>query len=90
MWRGSAARLLRQMDRSGEAVQEQRGQSKLLTLMGKAGAQGSSLRYIYRTLNLPAKRARQLAQDLLTAGLIAERVYGRVEWYIAVEFLTEE
>ncbi len=90
MWRGSAARLLHQMDRSGEAVQEQRDQSKLLTLMRKAGTQGSSLRDIYRALNLPAKRARQLAQDLLRAGLIVERVYGRAEWYIAVEFLTEE
>ncbi len=90
MWRGSAARLLHQMDRSGEAVQEQRDQSKLLMLLRKAGVQGSSLRDVYRALNLPAKRARQLAQDLLKAGLIVERLYGRAEWYVAAEFLTEE
>lgn len=90
MWRGSAARLLHQMDRSGEAVQEQRDQSKLLILLGRAGTQGSSLRDIYRALNLSAKRARQLAQDLVKAGLIVERLYGRAEWYVAVEFLTEE
>lgn len=90
MWRGSAARLLHQMDRTGEAVQEQRDQSKLLMLLRKAGTQGSSLRDIYRALNLSAKRARQLAQDLVKAGLIVERLYGRAEWYVAVEFLTEE
>ncbi len=90
MWRGSAARLLHQMDRSGEAVQEQRDQSKLLMLLRKAGTQGGSLRDVYRALNLPAKRARQLAQDLVKAGLIVERLYGRAEWYVAVEFLTEE
>lgn len=89
MWRGSAARLLYQMDRSGEAVQEQRDQSKLLLLLNKAGTQGSSLRNVYRALNLSAKRARQLAQDLVKAGLIVERLYGRAEWYVAVEFLTE-
>lgn len=59
-------------------------------LLRKAGIQGSSLRDVYRALNLPAKRARQLAQDLLKAGLIVERLYGRAEWYVAVEFLTEE
>ncbi|GIK64255.1 MAG: hypothetical protein BroJett018_20490 [Chloroflexota bacterium] len=90
MWRGSAARLLHQMDRSGEAVQEQRDQSKLLMLLRKSATQGSSLRDIYRALNLPAKRARQLAQDLVRAGLIVERLAGRAEWYVSVEFLTED
>lgn len=90
MWRSSAAQLLHQMDRSGEAVQEQRDQSKVLLLLKKAGLQGSSLRDIYRVLNLPAKRARQLAQDLVRAGLIVERLSGRAEWYVAVEFLMEE
>lgn len=86
IWRASAAQLLVQMDRSGEAVQEQREQGKLLQTLRKAGAKGSGLRELYRTLNLPAKRARQMAQDLVRAGLIVERQNGRAEWYMAVEF----
>ncbi len=89
MWRGSSAYLLHKMDRSGEAVQEQCDQSKLLMLLRKAGVQGSSLRDVYRTLNLPAKRARQLVQDLLKVGLIVERSMV-VPSGIGVEFLTEE
>ena len=86
IWRHSAGQLLYQMDRSGEAVQEQREQGKLLTLIRKEGANGKSLRDLYRALNLPAKRARQLAQDLVRAGLIVERQNGRAEWYVAAEF----
>jgi Bifunctional DNA primase/polymerase, N-terminal/Protein of unknown function (DUF3987) len=86
IWRHSAAQLLYQMDRSGEAVQEQREQSKLLQLIRKEGTTGKGLRELYRTLNLPAKRARQLAQDLVRAGLIVERLQGRAEWYISSEF----
>jgi predicted transcriptional regulator len=41
---------------------------------------------MYRALNLPAKRARQMAQDLVRAGLIVERQNGRAEWYLAAEF----
>jgi predicted transcriptional regulator len=88
-WRGSAARLLQQMDRSGEAVMEQRDQSKLLALLRKSAQHGMGLRDLYHALNLPAKRARQLAQDLVKAGLIVERLYGRAEWYVAVEFIAD-
>ena len=86
IWRASAAQLLVQMDRSGEAVQEQREQSKLLDMIRKAGTNRRGLREMYRALNLPAKRARHLAQDLVRAGLIVERQNGRAEWYIGSEF----
>jgi len=86
IWRHSAAQLLYQMDRSGEAVQEQREQGKLLQLIRREGSKGKGLRELYRALNLPAKRARQLAQDLVKAGLIVERTNGRAEWYVASEF----
>ena len=86
IWRASAAQLLAQMDRSGEAVQEQREQGKMLQYLRKAGAKGSGLRELYRALNLPAKRARQMAQDLVRAGVIVERQNGRAEWYMAAEF----
>jgi len=86
IWRHSAAQLLYQMDRSGEAVQEQREQGKLLQLIRREGSKGKGLRELYRALNLPAKRARQLAQDLVKAGLIVERQNGRAEWYVAAEF----
>jgi len=85
MWRDSAAQLLTQMDCSGEAIQEQREQNKFLKHLQRAGKQGSGLREIYRALNLPAKRARQMAQDLVRAGLIVERQNGRSEWYLAAE-----
>lgn len=86
IWRASAAQLLVQMDRSGEAVQEQREQTKLLQMIRNSGAKGKGLRELYRALNLPAKRARQLAQDLVRAGLIIERQNGRAEWHVATEF----
>ena len=74
------------MDRSGEAVQEQREQGKMLHYLRKSGAKGSGLREMYRALNLPAKHARQMAHDLVRAGLIVERQNGRAEWYVASEF----
>ena len=43
------------------------------------------LRELYRALNLPAKRARHLAQDLVRAGLIVEQLNGRAEAYMSVE-----
>jgi len=89
-WRGSAHRLLDQLDRSGEAVQEKRQQERLLTTIRQAGAAGVALRDLYRNLNFSAKQARQLAQDLVRAGLIEERRMDRAEWFIAVEHLVEQ
>ncbi len=89
MWRESAARLLTQLDRSGEAVQERREQDRLLQAIRRGGSRGCNLRDLYRNLNLSAKRARQLAQDLVKAGLVVERLMDRAEWYIATEFVRD-
>jgi DNA-binding MarR family transcriptional regulator len=88
-WRTSAHRLLEQLDRSGEAVVERRQQDRVLTIVREAGAAGIAMRDLYRRLNLSAKQARGLAQDLIRAGLIEERRIDRAEAYIAVESLTD-
>ena len=85
-WRSSAHRLLDQLDNTGEAIQERRQQDKLLKAIRQAGAGGANLRSMYRSLSLTAKRARQLSQDLVRAGLVVERRVGKAEWYIAAEF----
>jgi len=84
-WRTSAHRLLEQLDKSGEAVVERRLQDRVLIVIQEAGAAGVAMRDLYRKLNLSAKQARQLAQDLIRAGLIEERRIDRAEAYIAVE-----
>ena len=89
-WRQSAHRLLEQLDRSGEAVQEKRHQDRLLNAIRQAGTTGVALRDLYRNLNFSAKQARQLAQDLVRAGLIEERRMDRAEWFIAVEHVSEQ
>ena len=83
----SAARLLAEIDKSGEAIQERRDQDRLLRAIQRSGATGSNLRDLYRNLNLSAKRARQLAHDLVKAGLVTERQFQGAEWYVAMEFL---
>jgi predicted transcriptional regulator len=88
-WRQSAHRLLEQLDRSSEAVVERRQQDRLLNAIRETGHSGIAMRALYRKLNLSAKQARQLAQDLIRAGLIEERRIERAEAYIASEFLTE-
>jgi predicted transcriptional regulator len=88
-WRQSAHRLLEQLDRSSEAVVERRQQDRLLSAIRDAGQNGIAMRDLYRKLNLSAKQARQLAQDLIRAGLIEERRIERAEAYIATEFLVE-
>jgi predicted transcriptional regulator len=88
-WRESAHRLLEQLDRSGDAVQEKRQQDRLLNAIRQGGAEGMALRDLYRNLNFSAKQARQLAQDLVKAGLIEERRMDRAEWFIAVEHVNE-
>jgi hypothetical protein len=85
-WRSSAHRLLDQLDRTGEAIQERRQQDKLLRAVRLTGASGANLRCLYRSLNLTAKKARQLADDLARAGLVVERRVGKAEWYVAAEF----
>jgi len=84
-WRMSAHRLLEQLDKSGEAVIERRLQDRILIVIQEAGGAGIAMRDLYRKLNLSAKQARTLAQDLIRAGLIEERRIDRAEAYIAVE-----
>lgn len=55
-------------------------------MIRKSGANGKGLRELDRALNPPAKRARQLAQDLVRAGLIVERQHRRAEWYVSSKF----
>ncbi len=57
----SAHRLLDQLDRSGEAVQEKRHQDRMLRSIRTAGSSGVGLRDLYRNLNFSAKQARQIA-----------------------------
>jgi len=89
-WRQSAHHLLEQLDRSGEAVVERRQQDRLLNTIRQAGTGGIALRELYRNLNFSAKQARQLAQDLMRAGLIEERRLDRAEWFVAAEFITSQ
>ncbi|MBI5928544.1 MAG: bifunctional DNA primase/polymerase [Chloroflexi bacterium] len=89
-WRMSAHRLLEQMDRRGEASHERRQQDTLLRAIRQAGAEGASLRVLYRNLHLTAQRARLLAQELARAGLVVERRFSGIEWYVASEYATDE
>jgi uncharacterized protein DUF3987 len=89
-WRQSAHRLLEQLDRSSEAVVERRQQDKLLNAIRQGGLEGVPLRDLYRNLNFSAKQARQLAQDLVRAGLVDERRVDRAEWFVAAEFIASE
>jgi hypothetical protein len=89
-WRESAHRLLEQLDRSGEAVQEKRHQDRMLRSIRTAGANGIGLRDLYRNLNFSAKQARQIAGDLVKAGLIEERRMNRAEWFVAIEHVGEQ
>ena len=86
-WRSSSHRLLEQLDRSGEAIQEKRQQDRMLGAILSTRTNGIALRNLYRNLNLPAKQARQIAQDLVKAGLIEERRMDRAEWLIATEYV---
>ena len=71
------------------SVVERRQQDRLLMAVRQSGANGVAMRDLYRKLNLSAKQARQLAQDLIRAGLIEERRIERAEAYIASEFLVQ-
>jgi predicted DNA-binding transcriptional regulator len=80
-WRMSAHRLLEHLDRSGSARHELRAQDRMLALFQEAGQPGLRLREVYRSLNLKAKDARQIAQDLVKAGLLVEVLIDGAEGY---------
>lgn len=86
-WRGSAHRLLEQLDRSGEAVVERRQQDRMLTAIRTRGQQGAELRDLYRQMHVTAKIGRQVAQELVKAGLVVEVRSNGAEAYTAVEHL---
>jgi hypothetical protein len=89
-WRQSAHRLLEQLDRSGEAVVERRQQDRMLTAIRESDKQGYRLRDLYRKLHLTAKAGRQIAQELIKAGLVVERRISGAEAYVAVEYIPTE
>ncbi len=89
-WRQSAHRLLEQLDRSGEAVQEKRHQDRMLNAIRENGPQGYTLRDLYRKLHLTAKAGRHIAQELVKAGLVVERRISGAEAYIAIEYVPTE
>jgi len=69
-WRTSAHRLLEGLERSGAARSERWVQDRMLEVFRVAGPSGVPLRTVYRRLNLKAKDARQVAEDLVRAGLV--------------------
>jgi hypothetical protein len=71
-WRHSARRLLGRLDHTGSVKREQQDQDRVLDAFRGAGPGGLPLRTVYRRLNLKAKDARQVAQDLVRAGLLHE------------------
>lgn len=86
-WRLSAHGLLEQLDHSGEAIQEKRHQDRILIAIRQNGVNGCTLRDLYRKLHLTAKGARQTAQELVKANLVAERRINGAEAYLAIEYI---
>jgi len=85
-WRVSAHRLLEQLDRSGEATVERRQQDRMLTMIRAKGRQGCELRDLYRQMHITAKVGRQVAQELVKAGLVVEVRVDSAEAYTAIEY----
>lgn len=84
-WRMSAHRLLEQLDKSGEATLERRQQDRMLTLIRAKGQEGCELRDLYRQMHITAKIGRQVAQELVRAGLVAHVSIDGAEGYAAFE-----
>ena len=84
-WRQSAHQLLTQLDQSGEAVQEKRHQDQMLGLIREQGQLGIALRALYRRMHVTAKVGRQVAQELVKAGLVYEVRINGAEGYTASE-----
>jgi len=84
-WRVSAHRLLEQLDRSGEATVERRQQDRMLTVIRAKERQVCELRDLYRQMHITAKVGRQVAQELVKAGLVAQVSIDGAEGYAAIE-----
>lgn len=89
MWRGSAARLLHQMDRSGEAQHEHLLQQRILEMFRRAGQQGEKLYVVYKNLHVPARQARQATEELVRAGILIPMRFGQAEGYLHKDFVQE-
>ncbi len=85
-WRQSAHGLLEQLDRSGEATLERRQQDRMLTLIRSKENIGVELRDLYRQMHVTAKAGRQVAQELVKAGLVTEVRINGAEAYTAIEY----
>jgi hypothetical protein len=81
-WRRSTHRLLEEIDRSGEARKEHSTQDRMLAAIRQGGERGRKLRDVYRQLHMPAKQARQMANDLVLAGLLVQITIDGAEGYI--------
>jgi hypothetical protein len=88
LWRESAHRLLERLDRSGMAQREQSLQQRMLAAFQQGGAQGRTLREVYRNIHIPAKQARQIAEDLERAGLLVKALLDGAEAYILREYVS--
>ena len=86
-WRQSAHGLLEQLDRSGEATVERRQQDRMLTVIRANGNAGIEMRDLYRQMHITAKVGRQVAQELVKAGLVVEVRRDGAEAYTAIEHL---
>lgn len=87
-WRTSAHRLLEQLDKSGEATLERRQQDRMLTLIRVKGREGCELRDLYRQMHITAKIGRQVAQELVRAGLVVQVSIDGAEGYAAIESIS--
>jgi hypothetical protein len=88
LWRQSAHRLLERIDRSGMAQREQSLQQRMLAAFQQGGASGRTLREVYRNIHIPAKQARQIAEDLERAGLLVKALLDGAEAYILREYVS--
>lgn len=87
-WRHSSQRLLERIDRSGEARREQSLQQRMLDAFRQGGAAGRKFREVYRNLHVPAKQARQVAEELEKAGLLIRTLIDGAEAYILRDFVS--
>jgi len=86
-WRMSAQRLLDQLDKSGEATIERRQQDRMLSLIRAKGREACELRDLYRRMHVTAKSGRQIAQELVRAGLVVKIRIDGAEGYTAIEHI---
>ncbi|MBZ0308267.1 MAG: hypothetical protein K8I82_19540, partial [Anaerolineae bacterium] len=87
--RGSAHRLLEQLDRSGEASREMSLQDRVLKMCGEAGLGGCTVREMCRTFHTLAATTRDAAKELTKAGLLIEQQFGRTERYLLAKYVDQ-